>query len=117
MGAHDFHVTHKRLRLQVRLLPSVADVHRTYTADKRGTPLGKGAVVHGYFEAGEQDYGTIVLPMAGSDLHEIVPHEVAHAVIHHLNGVLSHDDEPCSTAIGCLCTRIFARLKKIGVAL
>ena len=111
MKTTTFTVQHLSIRLKIRLLPGVADVHRAYTG---GTyiPRRVGAnVVHGFFSTD----GTIVLPANGGNLNELVPHEVSHAVIHHLNGVLSHDDEPCSTAIGCLCARIFKQLKKIGV--
>lgn len=119
MTAHTFTVRYGAIRVKVKLLPTVDDVHRSYTGGSN-VPRRSGAnVVHGFFATGvPADYaGTIVLPMQGANLLEIVPHEVAHAVIHHLNGVLSHDDEPCSTAIGCISAGIFKQLRKIGVAL
>lgn len=114
-----FTVQHRSLRIRVRLLPTVADVHRDYTGGSNVPRRAKASIVHGFFEAGGDDnaVGTIVLPLQGTNLLEIVPHETAHAVIHHFNGVLSHDDESCSTAIGCISARIFGQLKKMGVTL
>lgn len=114
-----FYVQHGKIRIRVKLLPTVADVHRAYTGDKKSPRVAKDHLVHGFFEGSvDAKYvGTIVLPMQGSNLLEIVPHETTHAVIHHLNGVLSHDDEPCSTAIGCISARIFGQLKKMGVSI
>lgn len=119
MTVKSFTVQHRSIRLRVKLLPAVADVHRAYTGGSNVPRRAKANIVHGFFEVGGNDktVGTIVLPMQGTNLLEIVPHETAHAVIHHLNGVLSHDDEPCSTAIGCLSARIFMQLKKMGVTL
>ncbi|MEW5905130.1 MAG: hypothetical protein AB1722_12405 [Pseudomonadota bacterium] len=116
--ATTFTVQHRGIRIKVKLLPTVDDVHRAYTGGSKVPRRGNANVVHGFFEAscGDKYVGTIVMPMQGSNLLEIVPHETAHAVIHHLNGVLSHDDEPCSTAIGCISARIFAQLRKIGVS-
>lgn len=118
MNTKTFTVQHHNLRIKIRLLPTVADVHRAYTGGSNVPRRARANIVHGFFEAsgGDKYAGTIVLPMQGSNLLEIVPHETAHAVIHHLNGVLSHDDEPCSTAIGCLSARIFGHLKRMGVA-
>lgn len=117
--ATTFTVQHRSIRLRVKRLPTVADVHRAYTSGKNAPRVAKDHLVHGFFQAGGGDkfVGTIVMPMQGTNLLEIVPHETTHAVIHHLNGVLSHDDEPCSTAIGCISARIFGQLKKLGVAI
>jgi hypothetical protein len=118
MSATTFYVQHGKIRLRVKLLPTVADVHRAYTGDKKSPRIARGDLVHGFFEGSvDAKYvGTVALPMQGANLLEIVPHEITHAVIHHLNGVLSHDDEPCSTAIGCLCASTFKQLRKMGVA-
>lgn len=117
--ATTFTVRHGTLAVSVKLLPTVDDVHRAYTGGSKVPRRSNANVVHGFFETGSTDkiVGTIVLPMQGSNLLEIVPHETAHAVIHHLNGVLSHDDEACSTAIGCISAGIFKQLRKIGVAI
>lgn len=114
-----FTVQHRSIRLRVKLLPTVADVHRAYTGGNAVPRRANANIVHGFFQSssGNKFVGTIVLPMQGTNLLEIVPHETTHAVIHHLNGVLSHDDEPCSTAIGCISARIFGQLKKMGVAI
>lgn len=112
-----FTVKHGRIRITVKLLPTVDDVHRAYTGGSKVPRRAKSNVVHGYFHADtpRDHVGTIVLPMQGTNLLEIVPHETSHAVIHHFNGVLSHDDEACSTAIGCISASIFKHLKKTGV--
>ena len=67
-------------------------------------------VVHGYFQAaapGARVIGTVAVPLSGSNLREIVPHEVSHAVIHHLQGVSARDDEAAASAIGLFCAAIF----------
>ena len=47
--------------------------------------------------------GTIVLP-ANANLMELIPHEVTHAVMAHLVGVHSGDDESLATSVGKLTT-------------
>ena len=51
--------------------------------------------------------GTVAVPLSGSNLREIVPHEVSHAVIHHLQGVSARDDEAAASAIGLFARPFF----------
>jgi hypothetical protein len=113
MKTKTFTVTHRKIRIKIKLLPTVVDVHRAYTGGTSVPRRVGSSVVHGFFAPSAQAkyIGTIVLPLNGSDLLETIPHEVAHAVIHAQNGVLSHDDEACCTAIGVLSAQI---AKKIG---
>ena len=110
-----FTVSASGMRLRVRLLASVRDVDREYRA---GWPRRDGKVVHGYFtstyNASARYIGTIVLPADGR-LAELVPHEVAHAVMHELESVERADDERLATTIGLLCARVRAGLKARGV--
>lgn len=117
MVAHVFTVSHGSIRVKVKLLPTVADVHRKHQAVARRCNDGK--TVCAFFLPAQRAgryVGTIVLPLQGK-LHELVPHEVTHAVISSLNGVLSHDDEACCTAVGRISARIFKHIGQIGVAI
>lgn len=117
MAAHTFTVSHGSIHLKVKLLPTVADVHREHQA--RCLRCNDGNTVCAFFLPAQRVgryVGTIVLPLQGK-LHELVPHEVTHAVIHFLNGVLSQDDEACCTAVGRISARIFKHIEQIGVAL
>jgi hypothetical protein len=117
MVAHTFTVSHANIRVKVRLLPTVMDVHREHQA--RCLRCRDGNNICAFFLPAQRVgryVGTIVLPLAGK-LHELVPHEVTHAVIHSLNGVLSHDDEACCTAVGRISARIFNHIGQIGGAL
>ena len=58
--------------------------------------------------------GTVAVPLSGSNLREIVPHEVSHAVIHHLQGVSARDDEAAASAIGLFCAAIFSRIEALA---
>lgn len=112
-----FTVSHGGIRVKVRLLPTVADVHREHQAIARRCHDGNN--VCAFFMPAQRvsrHVGTIVLPLQGK-LRELVPHEVTHAVIHALNGVLSHDDEACCTAIGRISARIFRHIEQVGVAI
>jgi len=112
MPAKNFTVSHSNIRIKVKLLPTVADVHREHQAVARRCNDGK--TVCAFFlpaQRAARCVGTIVLPLDGK-LQEYVPHEVAHAVIHALNGVLSHDDEVCATAIGVLSARIARKIDR-----
>lgn len=115
MAKFKFTVRHNGIILKVRMLPTVADVHREFTEGKRRRD---GKIVHAFFEPIKsirvKQIGTVVFSIKGA-LHELVPHEVTHAVIHAQGGVLAHDDEDCATAVGQLCARIFKRLRKAGV--
>jgi len=106
-----FAVSHAGIRLRVRLLPTVRDVHREYSAVGK---CRRGKMVHAFFQptgAPNRKYnGTIVLPSNGR-LAELIPHEVTHAVLDKIGGVHCSDDESCATAIGVLSARI---ARKIG---
>lgn len=119
MAATTFTVRHGSIRLKVTLRESVREVHKAYQACHSGTRLRNGKVVFAFFwptlSTTAKHVGGVVLPMAGGNLNELIPHEVAHAVISHYGGVLPHDDEAAATAIGTLSARIFRRLKKMGV--
>jgi len=119
MKTKTFTVTHRKIRIKVKLLPTVADVHRAYTG-RTSVPRRVGAkIIHAFFapSTSAKHIGSIVLPMQGGKLRELVPHEVSHSVIHAQNGVLSHDDEACCTAIGLLSESIFKHIEKIGVSI
>lgn len=122
MSAKSFTVTHSGIRLKVRLLPTVADVHRAYKAcGCSGLRYSASQAVHAFFtptaSLTAKHIGIVVLPQRGGRLYELVPHEVTHVVIHAHCGVLPHCDEACATTVGVLCARIFRRLRKMGVAL
>jgi len=107
-----FTVAHGRIRLKIRLLPTVADVHREFVSTT-GVRMRKGNVVNAFFVpagAKAKHTGSIVLPLNGR-LAELIPHEVTHAVLDKMGGVLCSDDEACATAIGMLSARI---VRKIG---
>lgn len=117
-----FTVSAGGMRLRVRLLASVRDVDREF---RKGRPRRNGNVVHAYFEssvrARARTVGTIALPADGN-LPELVPHEVAHAVTHHLANwspeggfTWQGDDERLATTIGLLCARVRAGLEARGV--
>ena len=108
-----FTVSYRGIRIKVRVLPSVADVHREYTEGKR---LRNGKTVHAFFapmfSPAAKHTGTMVLPIDGN-LDELVPHETVHAVMGTMGGVHCSDDEALATAVGILSARI---RRKIGVA-
>lgn len=111
-----FHVAAADMRLRVRVLPNVADVDAEY---RQGRRRSDRTVIHGYFQPaapGARVVGTVAVPLAGTNLREIVPHEVSHAVIHHLQGVSARDDESAATAIGLLCAAIFSRLEAFAAS-
>lgn len=117
-----FTVRHGGIALKVTLRDTVEDVHQAYKANScPGTRYSNGQRVHAFFvptqSASAKHVGGIVLPLAGGNLCELVPHEVTHAVIHAHGGVLPHDDEACATAVGRLSALIFRRLRMMGVAL
>lgn len=114
--ATTFTVRHGSIRIKVRVLPTIRDVHRAYQASPGGRAR-PGKIVHAFFRetlAGKHA-GTIFLPEDGQ-LYELVPHEVSHAVILAQGGVLPRDDEAHCTAVGILCARIFRRIEQMGVA-
>lgn len=118
MKAQTFTVTYRGIKLLVTLRENVLEVGKAYRACNNGrSTLRRGEQVRAFFwptlSLHAQHVGGIVLPRDGEDLNELIPHEVAHAVIHAHQGVLPHDDEATATAIGVLCTRIFKRINKI----
>ena len=119
MAANTFTVSHGAIRLRVRLLPTIKDVHKAFRKG-RSCRLSAGSIVNAYFHpttiTPAKYTGAIVLPEDGK-LIELVPHEVTHAVIHALGGVLPRDDETAATSIGILCARIFKRIEQTGVAI
>ena len=109
-----FSVSHGGIRIRVRLLPTIADVHRAYNASP-GRRARHGEIITAFFletKAGKH-VGTIFLPQDGR-LQELVPHEVSHAVIQALGGVLPKDDEKYCTAVGILCARIFRNIGEVS---
>jgi len=107
-----FTVSHAGIRLKVRLLPTVRDVHREYTGGKRA---GGGKIVHAFFQPStapnRKTLGTVVLPSNGR-LAELIPHEVTHAWLDKSGSVHCTDDEACATAIGLLSARIARRISR-----
>lgn len=115
MATKTFTVSHGSISLRVRVLETIKDVHRAYQSSPGGRArTGKGKFIPAFFLGTKngKHTGTIFFPRDGR-LQELVPHEVAHAVIHAFNGVLSHDDEDCCTAIGALCEKVFRGIKKL----
>jgi hypothetical protein len=110
-----FTVCHGACRVRVRLLPTIKDVDAEYREGKRRRD---GKWVHAFFTASRsplsQHVGTIVLPFDG-DLAECVPHEVAHAAMQHVGAATAEDDEAFATTVGLLTTRIFTRLRRLGM--
>lgn len=114
MATKKFTISHHGIRIQVRVLPTVRDVHRLYQSTPGGKARG-GKIVHSFFLETRAGKRTIYLPADGK-LHELVPHEVSHATVQAYGGVLPRDDEAYCTAVGILCARIFRRIEQIGVA-
>lgn len=104
-----FTVAYQGIQLRVRLLPTIADVHREYTGGRRRQD---GLTVHAYTvtPARARHSCTIALGADGC-LDELVPHEVTHAVMHRLQVVCAEDDESLATAVGILTARIHAQLR------
>lgn len=112
-----FVVRHGTLCLKVRVLPSIQAVHREYALHHEdGAALSRnGKNVEAFFfptkhPAATYD-GNIVLPLNGSRLPELIPHEVSHAVLHKMRTVETHDDEAFATAVGILSARIDRKLR------
>lgn len=110
-----FTVSHNRLRLRVRLLACVRDVHQEFHGV---CGRWRGRYVHGFFVAAGSGthLGTVVLA-ANARLTEIVPHEVTHAAMHWLRDVAHEADESLATAVGILTARILARIRALGYAI
>jgi hypothetical protein len=108
-----FTVTHGNIRIKVRVLPTVRDVHREFVVGYARPRAGK--IVHAFFapttHPSAKHLGTIVLPTNGR-LAELIPHEVTHAVMHKLGGVHCTDDEALATAVGVLSARIARKIEQ-----
>lgn len=115
MSAKTFTVCHGNIRIKVKLLPTVKEVHRAYQAAPGGRAR-PGKVVHAFFREARtgKHVGTCYFPENGR-LPELIPHEVSHALIHSHGGVLPKDDEAYCTAVGIICARIFRHFEKMGV--
>lgn len=116
-AAKTFTVSHGGVRIKVRMLPTILDVHRHHQAtckQHRG-----GTLVHAFFLPSPRQgrlTGAITLPLLDGRLQELVPHEVSHAVIQAHGGVLQRDDEEYCTTVGILCARIHRRIEQIRAA-
>lgn len=110
-----FTVTHGAIRLRVRLLPTRRDVDAEY---RGGCRRRNGEWCYAFFlptlSATARHVGTVVLPLDGR-LEELVPHEVTHAVLHHVGGVHCTGDEAVATAVGLLTARIHDRIRRLEV--
>lgn len=102
-----FTVTHGRIRLKVRVLPTIRDVHREFKAGFAWRRTG--LMVNAFFAPTNspqaKHIGTIVLPADGR-MEELIPHEVTHAVMSKLGSAHHTDDEALATAVGVLSARI-----------
>lgn len=107
-----FTVSYRGIRLRVRVLPTIIDVHREYVA---GARRRDGKKVHAFFSPlhhpSAKHSGTIVLPADGR-LEELIPHEVVHAVMDKIGGVHCSDDEALATAVGVLSARIARKIQR-----
>lgn len=109
-----FSVSHRGLRLRVRLYASTRQVDRVY----RGGGRRRGGLeTHAFYLAASSQRarhaGLIALPGNGR-LTELVPHEVTHAVMDRLGQVRRDDDERLAHAVGILTARILGRLGRLG---
>lgn len=107
-----FTVSHRDIRIAVRVLPTVADVDAAYRGGK--PRRGGDDIVHAFYLCAERRSNarrTIVLPATGR-LLELVPHEVVHAVI---NGGCHVDEETLADTVGVLCAAIHGELIDRGI--
>lgn len=114
-----FIVSHNGLRLKVLVLPTIKDVH-TYCDIRTGskTSISKEGWTCGFFMPLPSGpcQGMIVLPRKGN-LFYYVPHEVTHAVMNSFDYVTRKDDEEFAVTVGKICTKIFTKLRALGVQL
>ncbi|MDD5391171.1 MAG: hypothetical protein PHD37_17680 [Gallionellaceae bacterium] len=111
MSVKPFTVSHGGVRIKVRVLPTIKDVHRAYQSCPGGRARGGLHVPAFFLETKNGKHtGTVFLPLDGR-LAELVPHEVSHAVIHARGGVLPRDDEEYCTTVGILCARIINKIE------
>lgn len=107
-----FTVGYHGIRIQVRVMPHAKDVYSELSGGgkwRMDKDLPSGLFIgniKGRFT------GTIVLA-GNSDLTEVVPHEVFHAVLWKFGSVHTANDEPAAYAIGILTSRILAKLVDI----
>ena len=101
------------MRLRVRLLPTVADVDAEYRGPQAQRSQGRSRLFPGGSTGCPRDRHGRGAAL-GQQLREIVPHEVSHAVIHHLQGVSARDDEAAASAIGLFCAAIFSRIEALA---
>lgn len=112
-----FTVSYGGIRLKVRVLPTIRDVHREYEARHvDGKALArKGKNVEGFFtdsrHAAAKHIGTVLLPAVGC-LDELIPHEVFHVVMHKFKIVHRDDDETAALAVGILSARIARKIQR-----
>lgn len=109
-----FAVSHRGLRLRVRLYASTRDVDRKY---RNGRCRRGGLQVHAFFAPTKcrgARHGGVVALGANGRLEELIPHEVTHAVMHKLGTVTYADDERLASAVGVLTARIIARIRRLG---
>lgn len=111
-----FTVRYGRIKLRVRLLPTVSDVHAEcqQIADTRV----RGGKCQAYFYATPRASitGVVALPMSGGDLADLIPHEVTHAVVSVLGDIAAGNDEALATAVGMLSGCIRRHIERLGLA-
>lgn len=116
-----FNVRHDSILIKVTLLETVRAVQMAYQAFHNGAHTQNSAFFYPTLSVSARHIGGIVLPLNGGNLNELVPREVAHAVIHAIirtrRCVLAHDKETTAAAIERISARIIRRVKKMGVAL
>lgn len=115
-----FTVSYAGIRLKVRVLPTVRDVHKEYESNYTdGKAIRRsGNNVDGFFaptvRRDARFFGTVVLPLNGC-LPELIPHEVGHVVRRKMGVIDSSNEERFCMAIGILSSRIARKIKR-GVA-
>lgn len=104
------------IRLRVRVLPTMRDVDAEYRDGDR--PRRDGKLVPAFFAPARRTdakhLGTVVLCADGC-AEELVPHEIAHAVVHAHQSVTAADDERFATTVGLLSARVHRHLRRLEV--
>lgn len=109
-----FSVSHGKLRIQIQVLKSVWDVEKAFSIGSK--PAKKKLIAHAFFEQfskRSKHFGRIVLPSDGL-LSELIPHEVAHAVISYFESVSGDHEEMAATVIGRLSASISNRFAQLN---
>lgn len=115
-----FFVSHGGIRIKVRALPTMRDLKREYEVQYvDGMSLRRaGRIIEAFFaptrRTDARHIGTIVLPLDGN-LHDLIPHEVTHAVMHKLRFAHCADDEALANAVGVLSAKIARKIETINV--